>query len=154
MTMSETVTISGEAREVALAEAQAVLALVQDETRRDRLAGLVAAADEGELGPDDAEALEELLELGLHTGRLRALYGPGDEQAALQTYRKLPAGAALSRSAREVTSALGALAGQELEGVSLQAVGPGAYTLNLTAGGRELAVRLDSNGARIASVGV
>lgn len=152
--MSDTLTISGEAREIARAEAQAVLALVQDGTRRDRLASLIAATEEGELDADEAEALEELLELGLQTGRMRALYGPGGEQAALQTYRRLPAGAALTRTAREVTTALAALAGRELEQVSLQAVGPGAYTLNLTAGGRELAVRLDRTGARLASAGV
>jgi hypothetical protein len=148
------VSLRGEARDVALAEAQAVLAMVHDETRRERLADLVAAADAGEVDGDDAEALEELLELGLQTGRLRALYGPGGEQAALQTYRRLPRGAGLSASAREVSRALGALAGKPLESISLQAVGPGAFTLSLAADGVELSVRLDRQGARIASVGV
>ena len=59
------VTLQGEAREVALGEAQAVLALVQDDERRGRLASLVAAIGEGELGDEEAQALEELLELGL-----------------------------------------------------------------------------------------
>jgi hypothetical protein len=152
--MTDAVVLKGEAREVALAEAQAVLALVQDERRRARLAALVAAADEGMVEGDDAEALEELLELGLQTGRLRALYGPGGEAAALRTYRRLPAGAAQNETAREVSAALGSLAGTELEGVSIQAVGPGAYTLSVAAGGRELQVRLDAHGARLASVGV
>lgn len=84
--------LSEEAREVALAEAQAVLAMVQDERRRDRLAALVADVDEGKVEGATAEALEELLELGLGTGRLRALYGPGGEQAALLAFRKLPRG--------------------------------------------------------------
>ena len=39
-------------------------------------------------------------------------------------------------SAREVSEALRALAGQELRSVSLEAVGPGAFTLSLAAGGR------------------
>ena len=146
--------LTGEAREVALAEAQAVLALVRDGERRERLASLVAAADEGEVDAAAAEALEELLELGLQTGRLRALYGPGGEQAALQTFRRLPRGAALARSAREVTSALQALVGKRLEGVSLAAVGPGAFTLSVVADGIELSVRLDRGGARVGSVGV
>ena len=148
------VALTGEAREVALAEAQAVLAMVHDEARRARLKDLVAAAAEGEVAGDEAEALEELLELGLQTGRLRALYGPGGEQAALQTYRKLPRGAELAASARDVSQALGALAGKPLEGVSLQAVGPGAFTLSLAADGIELTVRLDRQGARLSSVGV
>ncbi len=148
------VPLRGEAREIALAEAQAVLAMVQDEGRRDRLLSLVAAAGEGEVAGADADALEELLVLGLQSGRLRALYGPGGEQAALQTYRRLPGGASLADSAREVSRALSSLAGKELDAVSLHAVGPGAFTLSLVAEGRELSVRLDRNGARLASVGV
>jgi hypothetical protein len=148
------VRLKGEAREIALAEAQAVLAMVQDEARRDKLAALVAAAGEGEVEGPDADALEELLALGLQSGRLRALYGPEGEQAAMQTYRRLPAGAALAASAREVSGALGALAGTQLESVSVQAVGPGAFTVSISAGGRELTVKLDRQGPRLASVGI
>jgi hypothetical protein len=149
-----TVRLRGEAREVALAEAQAVLAMVQDERRRARLKDLVAAAGEGEVSGEEAEALQELLELGLQSGRLRALYGPGGEQAALATYRRLPRGAELAETARAVSAALAGLAGKELEGISLQAVGPGAFTLSLAADGVELSVRLDRQGARLTSVGV
>jgi hypothetical protein len=69
------ITLRGEAAEVALGEAQAVLAMVQDDERRGRLADLVAAVQEGELGEDEAQALEELIELGLTTGRIRGLAG-------------------------------------------------------------------------------
>ncbi len=148
------VPLRGEAREVALAEAQAVLAMVHDESRRERLADLVAAVNEGEVSGAEAEALEELLELGLQTGRVRALYGPGGEQAALSTYRRLPRGGELAASAREVSTALGSLVGKPLEGVSLQAVGPGAFTLSLASDGVEVSVRLDRQGARLASIGV
>ena len=147
------VAVRGEARDVALAEAQAVLAMVSDPGRQDRLRSLVGAADEGAVEGEDADALEELLELGLTTGRLRALYGPGGEQAALQTYRRLPSGAAASKSAREVTSALAALVGERLEAVSVSALGPGSFSLSLGAAGREVTVRLDQSGVRVASVG-
>jgi hypothetical protein len=113
----------------------------------------VAAVGEGEVGDDEAQTLEELLELGLQTGRVRALYGPGGEQAALRTYRQLPAGRELGRSADDVTRALAALEGRPVESVRVAAVGPGAYTLSLSAGGLELSVRLDRAGARVASVG-
>jgi hypothetical protein len=146
------VRLSGEAAEVALAEATAVLAMVQDEDRRGRLADLIAAIDDGAVEGESAQALEELLELGLQTGRLRALYGPAGEQAALKTYRRLPGGKELSESAREVSRALSVLAGQTLDGVSLSAVGPGAYSLSIVVEGRELSVRLDRSGARINSV--
>jgi hypothetical protein len=109
---------------------------------------------EGEVAGEDAETLQELLEVGLQTGRLRALYGPGGERAALTAYRRLPNGAAVAASAKDVSDALRALAGQELRSVSLEALGPGAFSLSLVAGSAEITVRLDRQGARLHSVGV
>ena len=145
--------LTGDSREVALAESQAVLALASGDYR-ERLASLVSAVGEGEVEGDDAETLEEVLELGLQSGRLRALYGPGGEQAALRLYRRLPRGSALVASAGEVTEALATLRGKPLESISLSAVGPGAFALTVAAGGVELSLRLDRQGARLASVGV
>ena len=148
------IAVRGEAAEVALGEAQAVLAMVSDEERRGRLADLVAAVQDGELDDDTAQALEELIELGLSTGRIRSVYGPEGEQAALKTFRKLPAGRALSESAAEVSSALDALEGRTLESVKVQSAGPGAYVVSVAVEGLELSVKLDRAGARIHSVGV
>jgi len=148
------VAIRGEAAEVALGEAQAVLALVGDPERRGRLADLVAAVQDGELGEEEAQALEELLELGLSSGRIRGLYGPEGEQAALKTFRRLPGGRALSDGAAEVTEALSALEGRRLEQVKVQATGPGSWLVTLGVEGLELSVRLDRAGARVHSVGV
>jgi hypothetical protein len=144
--------VDGSAREVALAEAQAVRALASSEDYRERLADLVAAIDEGEVEEEDAQTLEELLELGLQSGRIRAHYGPGGEQAALSLYRRLPRGAELAESAREVTAALRALEGRELGSVQLTAVGPGAFSLAIAAGEVEVSLRLDRQGARVSSV--
>jgi hypothetical protein len=141
------VALSGEAREVALAEAQAVVAAGGS------AAELVAEIDEGEV-VEEVQTLEQILELGLQSGRIRALYGPGGEQAALGVYRKLPRGAEAVASAREVSTALAALAGRELRSIELRAVGPGAFSLSLSAGELELDVRLDRQGARLSSVGV
>jgi hypothetical protein len=152
--MSSVVKLRGEAAEVALGEAQAVLAMVQDEERRLRLADLMAAVRDGEVAEAEAEALEELLELGLQTGRLRAVYGPAGEQAALKVFRRLPRGRELGESARQVTSALASLEGKSLETVRLQATGPGSFLLTLGVDGRELTVRLDRQGARLHGVGV
>jgi len=152
--MSSSLRLEGEAAEVALGEAQAVLAMVQDDERRGRLADLIAAVAEGEVCDEDAEALTELLELGLQTGRLRAVYGPGGEQAALRVFRRLPRGKELGESAREVTGALASLVGKQVESVQIQATGPGAFLLTLAAEGMELSVRLDRQGARLTSVGI
>jgi RecA/RadA recombinase len=149
-----TIALRGEAAEVALGEAQAVLALVQEPERRGRLADLVAAVQDGELGEQEAQALEELLELGLTSGRIRGLYGPEGEQAALKTFRRLPAGRALAGGAAEVTEALAALEGKTLEQVRVQATGPGTWLVTLGVEGLELSLRLDRAGARVHSVGV
>ena len=146
--------MSPEAQEVALAEAQAVRAMAADEGYRARLAALVGAASAGEVDEEEVGTLEELLELGLQSGRIRALYGPGGEQAALALYRRLPRGAELAESTREVSAALTALAGRELSSVELRAVGPGAFALSVSAGEIEVSVRLDRQGARLTAVGV
>jgi hypothetical protein len=151
---SAAVKLSPAAAEVALGEAQAVLAMVQDDERRGRLADLVAAVQEGELADDEAQALEEIIELGLSTGRIRGVHGPEGEQAALKTYRKLPGGRELGDRARDVTDALAALEGKTLEQVRVQSAGPGAYLLTIGVDGLELTLRLDRSGPRIHSVGV
>ena len=148
------ISLRGDAAEVALGEAQAVLALVHDGERRGRLADLVAAVQDGELGDDEAQALEELIELGLTSGRIRSVYGPEGEQAALKTYRRLPGGRALSDSAEEVTAALSSLEGKLLDQVKVQSTGPGSFLVTLGVDGLELSVRLDRAGARVHSVGV
>jgi hypothetical protein len=145
--------VSGEAAEVARAEAQAVLAMVQDETRRLRLADVVAAVDDGEVEGADADALAELLELGLSTGRVRALYGPDGEQATLALFRRLPLGKELSESARDLTEALGALEGRTIERVSVSAVGPSEYGVTISTDGFEVVLRLGRAGARLATIG-
>jgi hypothetical protein len=152
--MSSAIALSGEAAEVALGEAQAVLAMVQDDERRGRLADLVAAVGEGELAEDEADALAELLELGLQTGRIRAQYGPGGEQAALRLFRRLPRGQELSESAREVSRALASLVGKPLTGARIEATGPGTFLVSLSTDAVELSVRLDRNGVRLTSVGL
>ena len=148
-----TVRVSGEAAEVARAEAQAVLSMVQDETRRGRLADVVAAVDGGEVDGDDADALAELLDLGLSTGRVRALYGPDGEQAALALFRRLPLGKELTDSARELTEALGALEGRRIERVTVNAVGPGEYGVTISTEDFEVVLRLGRAGARLATIG-
>ena len=144
--------LKGEAREVALAEAQTVLSLAQNDEMRARLAELVSDVDDGGVSEESTGLLESVLELGLQTGRIRAYYGPGGEQAAVSTLRRLPKGRERSDSAREVSEALQALNGQQIDAVKIAAVAPGAFTLTIEAGGVEASVRLDQNGARLTSL--
>jgi hypothetical protein len=151
--LSETVRVSGEAAEVARAEAQAVLAMVHDEGRRARLADVVAAIGDGEVTGADADALAELLELGLQTGRVRAVYGPEGEQAALALYRRLPLGRELTQSTRDLNEALQTLEGRQLERVTVNAVGPGEYGVTISTEDYEIVLRLGRAGARLATIG-
>ena len=153
MRMSSSIVISVDAAEVLVGEAQALRALVKDKERRSRLADLIAGVSEGEVRTEDVDALAEMLELGLETGRIRALYGPGGEQAALRVYRKLPRGRELAASAGEVTDALGALVGRPLEQLAIAAPAPGTFVVTIAVEGRQLTLRLDGQGARIVSVG-
>jgi hypothetical protein len=141
-------------QEVALAETRAVLdAAVRPETRT-QLSALELAIETGVIDEDDAQSLERIVELALQAGRIRAVYGPPGEQAALRLYRKLPRGTALTESAREVTEALSSLRGSTIESATLTAVGPGSFTLSLTTGEASMSVRLDRQGARLATVEV
>ena len=147
------VLLRGEEREVALAEVDAVRAAVQDAGYRERLEVLrEAIEDEVAVSPDDLDELERLVTIALQSGRVRALYGPGGEQALLRLYRKLPGGIELQQSAAAVGTALTGLQGRTLESVTLTAVGPGAFSLTVAAGGVQLKVHLDRQGARLASV--
>ena len=144
--------LKGEAREVALAEAQTVLAAAREADNRARLAELVAAVEDGSVDGEAEELLESVLELGLQTGRIRAYYGPGGEQATLTTLRRLPRGRVRAESAQDVSQALQAFDGRHLDAVRIAAVAPGAFTVSIEADGVEALVRLDRNGARLASV--
>jgi len=151
--VSGAVRVSGEAAEVARAETQAVLSMVQDEGRRGRLADVIAALEDGQVEGADADALAELLELGLQSGRVRALYGPEGEQATLALYRRLPPGRELLESASELNDALAALAGRTIERLSVTAVGPGEYGVTISTDDYELVLRLGRAGARLATIG-
>ena len=141
-------------QELALAETRAVLAAASAEDYREELGELEEALESGRLDEEHALTLEPIIELALQAGRIRAIYGPPGETAALRLYRKLPRGAALQQSAREVSEALTSLQGQTLEGATLTAVGPGAYTLSLATAEGRLSVKLDRQAARITSVEV
>src|SRR3954451_1782487 len=151
--MSDAVPRCGEGAGGARAEAQAVIAMLGDGQRRERLADVLAAVDEGRVEGEDAAALGELLELGLQTGRLRSVYGPEGEQAALGLFRRLPQGRELSQSTSELNEALDVLSGRTLEKLSVHVVGPGEYGVSISAEGFELAIRLGRSGARISTMG-
>ena len=150
--MAEPIKVSAPEREVALDEVRAVLANARDAGYRQRLESVAVAIEAGEVDDTQAGQLEPIVSLGLQSGRIRSVYGPGGEQAALRLYRKLPGGRAVQASTEEVGTALSSLHGRTLDSIAIQPVGPGAFTLALSADGIQLSVRLDRQGARLHSV--
>jgi hypothetical protein len=151
--MSGALAVRGEEREVALSEVEAVLAAAPDGDYRERLDAIHAALEDGgRVDPEAAVDLERLVTIALQSGRARALYGPGGEQALLRLYRRLPAGIEAKESADAVAEALDQLRGKPLEKIGLTAVGPGSHSLTLEAGGVRLLLHLERTGARLASV--
>jgi hypothetical protein len=150
--MAEPIRVSETERDVALDEVRAVVASARDAGYRERLEAVAAALEAGEVGDAQAEQLEPIVSLGLQSGRIRSVYGPGGEQAALRLYRKLPGGRAVQASAEEVGTALSSLRGRTLDSIAIHPAGPGAFTVALSADGIQLSVRLDRQGARLHSV--
>lgn len=150
--MPEPLRLSAAEREVALDEVQAVLASAQGGAYRDQLSELADALEAGEVPAALDDPLEQIVSLGLQSGRIRTIYGPGGEQAALRLYRRLPGGRAVQASATEVGEALSSLNGRTLDSVAITPLGPGAFTVALAADGIQLSVRLDRQGARLHSV--
>ena len=150
--MAEPIKVSAPEREVALDEVRAVLANARDAGYRQRLESVAVAIEAGEVDDMQAGQLEPIVSLGLQSGRIRSVYGPGGEQAALRLYRKLPGGRAVQASTEEVDTALSSLRGRTLDSIAIQPVGPGAFTVALSADGIRLSIRLDRQGARLHSV--
>ncbi len=157
--MSSTVAGSGIAlgeteSELLHSEVHAVLAAAGSDAYRRDLDDLITGIESRVLQEQHAATLEPILELALQAGRIRAVYGPPGETAAIRLYRKLPRGKALRQSAEDVSKALTSLNGQRLEGATLTAVGPGAYTLSLATEEGRLTIKVDRQGARLTSVEV
>lgn len=147
------VTLRADERDVVLAEVEAVrAAAATGSAYADLLDTLAVEIQDGAVSESRAEELDRILGLALHTGRVRAIHGPGGEQAALKAFRKLPSGVEAARAAAEVSEALGALAGRTLDAVQVTVTGPGSFSLSFTADGAEVSVRLDRSGARVASL--
>ena len=120
---------------------------------RERLTGLVAAVDGGEVAVGDTRSCSSRCSSSACRRPHPRVLGPGGEQAALTTLRRLPRGKTRSESARDVTEALKTLQGSRLGKLSIAAVAPGAFTLTIDADGVDVSVRLDASGARLTSLG-
>lgn len=135
-------------------EIGALGAVLRDARARERYSALREAVREGEVPDELLGHLGNLLELGLQSGRLRALYGADGEQALTRVFHRTPAGASLSDDARAVTEALSGLQEQQIEDIRISALGPGTYGLVIGTDRCQVSVRLDRAGVRVESLAV
>ena len=119
----------------------------------ERYRALADTIAEDEVPEELVGALETFLELALHRGRLRRHRGADADDALAALFFKTPGGSAARKAAHDVSRALGALAGQVVERISVAAV-IGGHTVEIRTDQAQLVVELDRGGARIKSVEV
>ena len=139
-------------RELLIKEARALAGAVKDERVRGRYERLAAALAGGHVDGADLATLENLLELGLQTGRLRKRYTAEGEQALLRLFHKTPRGVAVTTATGEVNQALAALQGQTLTGVAFTSRAPGVYGLTLDTDGGHFSLRIHPEGITLDTV--
>ncbi len=142
------------ARDLLEPEIEHVLAGVRGGEARARFLALQEAVAAGRVGEDCVPALEQLLTLGIETGRFEKVHGRASDTLARGLYGRTPVGRARAEQAAAVSRALGALKGAVVEGLTLASDGPGAYRLTVESDRGEVLVRIDRNGVRIDSVGI
>lgn len=135
-------------------EIGALGALLRDARTRERYGALRDSVRAGDVPDDLMGHLGNLLELGLQSGRLRALYGADGAQALTRVFHRTPAGASLSEDAQAVTEALSGLQAQRIEDIRVSALGPGTYGLVIDTDRCQVSVRLDRSGVRVESLAI
>ena len=111
-----------------------------------------AAAETGRIEASLFDPTQSLLEVGIESGRTRAIHGPHAEMAASRLYARLPRGKAYRATVDAVNEALKTLEGQELAEVSFQASGPGSCTLILDTGARRTTISIRRTGLAVSSL--
>ncbi|MFN8473530.1 MAG: hypothetical protein U0822_15175 [Anaerolineae bacterium] len=139
-------------QELLIEEAHTLAGAVQDPRVRGRYERLEAALGTGSVNGAELTTLENLLELGLQTGRLRKRYTAEGEQALLRLFQKTPRGIAVAAATGEVNHALAALQGQTLTGVAFTSRAPGVYGLTLDTDQGHFSLRIHPEGITLDTV--
>lgn len=113
---------------------------------------LLEGIERGGVAEDAVGYLENLLELGLQTGRFRHQFGPIDAQVLYRLYCRTPRGLALASALNGVNEALAALEGQVIDRLSIAAKGPGEHELTIETDQCRLAVAVTPGGVHLVSV--
>lgn len=142
------------ARDLLEPEVEHVLASVRTGEARARFLALQQAVAAGRVEADSLPALEQLLALGIETGRFEKVHGRAADTLARGLFGRTPGGRARAEQAAAVSRALGALRGAALDGLTFASDGPGAYRLTIETDRGEMLVRIDRDGVRVDSIGI
>ena len=144
--------LSDDERELLMTEVAQALDQVRTPEMRVSLGELLTAVDLGEVPEELYDPLQNLLEIGLESGRIRNIHKAPGETAARRLFGRTPRGEALKTTAAEVNEALSALRGQKLQDLGITADAPGVYSLFLETEEGTVLVRLDRTGVSLRSV--
>lgn len=148
-----TVALDEQERELVGLELEALVPALSGE-RRERYERLQEAVAAGSVPPELAEPLASVLELALQTARARQLYRAEGERLLTGVLRRTPRGRELARHLADVNTALGALAGQRLEGVRVAMRTIGHFTVTVTTEATTLTLAVRPDAVNVESVAV
>jgi hypothetical protein len=154
VSVSETVTLSEEERDLLTRELQALLPELPA-VRRQGYADLAAAVSRGSVPRDLVPLLERVVAVALEGGRARRVYRAEGERVLTELFSRMPRGRALALHLEEVNRALRVLAGRPLHAVRVGMRTLGHYTITLEVEGATvtLAARPDSVALESVAVG-
>jgi hypothetical protein len=144
--------LSADEQELLRHEVAAFRDLVDEPAARRRYEALDAAVEAGEVPDETLADLGAMLEVGLQTGRIRKLHRAPGEQALLRIFGKTPPGEVLAANVADLNRALGQLAGQEIETVSVWTRVPGVYLLKIATDQCEMTLRFTPDGASVEAI--
>ena len=146
--------LGADEREVLMAEVAQALDQVRHPELKVVYGVLLSAVDQGDVPNELMEPLQNLLQVGLESGRIRAVHTAHGEMAAQRVYARTPGARAVRGSADAINEALAALQGHTLEEISITPSGPGSYTLSLGTDQGKLLLRIDRHGVELRSLEV
>lgn len=148
----DAVPIDPRARVLLLPEVEMLSRRMADPVLRQEYALLHEGLTTGAVEGAAVARLENLLEMGLQTGRFRREHGPEGVILLNRLYQKTPRGRAVAQAAADVNAALAKLAGDIVSSVSIRTTSPGAYELVIETEQREMTVALTIESVRLVSV--
>jgi len=145
-------TLTGEERELLLAEVETALQEVRSPAVRERYEALREATAAGEVPPGLIPGVQALMGIGLQSGWIRRRHRADGEQVAQGLYERTPAGKSAREQADALTAALAGLRGQRLEQARVAPSGPGTWVLVLETDQGTVRVRFSDSGVGISGV--